>query len=194
MKQDVLTHKRVCLLLSGGILVTDQGECKRGSTSVFRMHCECQSECFQLGWGVGTIPGLIDTTVSQSSKLAESENFSISLKTMVSESHWRKKVRSPVAKHPIWCWLMCFSVLLFPSAHIGEVSSENFLDYKNRGVNGSHRGQIIWKIDASSYFVECEYWPHSCGPADMVGAEFSCILSILLQCFHSKGCLHLGAM
>ncbi|KAH0507206.1 E3 ubiquitin-protein ligase HECW1 [Microtus ochrogaster] len=39
---------------------------------------------------------------------------------------------------------------------IGEVSSENFLDYKNRGVNGSHRGQIIWKIDASSYFVESE--------------------------------------
>ncbi|KAK2516097.1 Hecw1 [Columba guinea] len=37
---------------------------------------------------------------------------------------------------------------------IDEVLSENFLDYKNRGVNGSHRGQIIWKIDASSYFVE----------------------------------------
>uniref|UniRef100_A0A2K5Y7H4 HECT-type E3 ubiquitin transferase n=1 Tax=Mandrillus leucophaeus TaxID=9568 RepID=A0A2K5Y7H4_MANLE len=37
-----------------------------------------------------------------------------------------------------------------------EVLSENFLDYKNRGVNGSHRGQIIWKIDASSYFVEPE--------------------------------------
>nr|XP_056713604.1 E3 ubiquitin-protein ligase HECW1 isoform X2 [Euleptes europaea] len=39
---------------------------------------------------------------------------------------------------------------------IDEVLSENFLDYKNRGVNGSHRGQIIWKIDASSYFVESE--------------------------------------
>ncbi|XP_077159092.1 E3 ubiquitin-protein ligase HECW1 isoform X9 [Paroedura picta] len=39
---------------------------------------------------------------------------------------------------------------------IDEVLSENFLDYKNRGVNGSHRGQIIWKIDASSYFVEAE--------------------------------------
>ncbi|XP_054980910.1 E3 ubiquitin-protein ligase HECW1 isoform X3 [Sorex araneus] len=39
---------------------------------------------------------------------------------------------------------------------IDEVLSENFLDYKNRGVNGSHRGQIIWKIDASSYFVEPE--------------------------------------
>ncbi|XP_048195370.1 E3 ubiquitin-protein ligase HECW1 [Perognathus longimembris pacificus] len=39
---------------------------------------------------------------------------------------------------------------------IDEVLSENFLDYKNRGVNGSHRGQIIWKIDSSSYFVEPE--------------------------------------
>ncbi|KAJ7400822.1 E3 ubiquitin-protein ligase HECW1-like protein [Pitangus sulphuratus] len=40
------------------------------------------------------------------------------------------------------------------SLFVDEVLSENFLDYKNRGVNGSHRGQIIWKIDASSYFVE----------------------------------------
>uniref|UniRef100_A0AAR2L9R0 HECT-type E3 ubiquitin transferase n=1 Tax=Pygocentrus nattereri TaxID=42514 RepID=A0AAR2L9R0_PYGNA len=39
---------------------------------------------------------------------------------------------------------------------IDEVLSENFLDYKNRGVNGSHKGQIVWKIDASSYFVESE--------------------------------------
>ncbi|XP_035271957.1 E3 ubiquitin-protein ligase HECW1 isoform X2 [Anguilla anguilla] len=39
---------------------------------------------------------------------------------------------------------------------IDEVLSENFLDYKNRGVNGSHKGQIVWKIDASSYFVEAE--------------------------------------
>ncbi|KAL7887581.1 hypothetical protein AOLI_G00053020 [Acnodon oligacanthus] len=39
---------------------------------------------------------------------------------------------------------------------IDEVLSENFLDYKNRGVNGSQKGQIVWKIDASSYFVESE--------------------------------------
>uniref|UniRef100_A0AAY4BFW3 HECT-type E3 ubiquitin transferase n=1 Tax=Denticeps clupeoides TaxID=299321 RepID=A0AAY4BFW3_9TELE len=39
---------------------------------------------------------------------------------------------------------------------IDEVLSENFLDYKNRGVNGSHMGQIVWKIDASSYFIESE--------------------------------------
>ncbi|XP_041923304.1 E3 ubiquitin-protein ligase HECW1 [Alosa sapidissima] len=39
---------------------------------------------------------------------------------------------------------------------IDEVLSENFLDYKNRGVNGSHRGQIVWKIDLNSCFVESE--------------------------------------
>ncbi|XP_033914568.2 E3 ubiquitin-protein ligase HECW1 isoform X2 [Acipenser ruthenus] len=39
---------------------------------------------------------------------------------------------------------------------VDEVLSENFLDYKNRGVNGSHKGQIVWKIVASSYFVEPE--------------------------------------
>uniref|UniRef100_A0A8C8JEQ5 HECT-type E3 ubiquitin transferase n=1 Tax=Oncorhynchus tshawytscha TaxID=74940 RepID=A0A8C8JEQ5_ONCTS len=39
---------------------------------------------------------------------------------------------------------------------IEEVSSENFLDYKSRGVNGSHKGQIVWKIEANSYFVELE--------------------------------------
>ncbi|XP_063160243.1 E3 ubiquitin-protein ligase HECW1 isoform X3 [Candoia aspera] len=39
---------------------------------------------------------------------------------------------------------------------IDEVLSENFLDYKNRGVNGSHQGQIIWKIDANSCFAESE--------------------------------------
>ncbi|XP_062337566.1 E3 ubiquitin-protein ligase HECW1 [Osmerus eperlanus] len=39
---------------------------------------------------------------------------------------------------------------------IDEVLSENFLDYKNRGVNGSHKGQIVWKIEANSYFVEPE--------------------------------------
>ena len=42
-----------------------------------------------------------------------------------------------------------------------EVLSENFLDYKNRGVNGSHKGQIVWKIEASSYFVERKYFSSS---------------------------------
>ncbi|CAB1349655.1 unnamed protein product [Coregonus sp. 'balchen'] len=37
-----------------------------------------------------------------------------------------------------------------------EVLSENFLDYKNRGVNGSHKGQIVWKIDTCSYFADSE--------------------------------------
>uniref|UniRef100_A0A8C3G892 HECT-type E3 ubiquitin transferase n=1 Tax=Cyclopterus lumpus TaxID=8103 RepID=A0A8C3G892_CYCLU len=39
---------------------------------------------------------------------------------------------------------------------VDEALSENFLDYKNRGINGSHRGQIIWKIDSSSNFRDSE--------------------------------------
>uniref|UniRef100_A0A8C5HL28 HECT-type E3 ubiquitin transferase n=1 Tax=Gouania willdenowi TaxID=441366 RepID=A0A8C5HL28_GOUWI len=39
---------------------------------------------------------------------------------------------------------------------VDEVLSENFLDYKNRGINGSHKGQIVWKIESSSNFSEAE--------------------------------------
>ncbi|XP_041824463.1 E3 ubiquitin-protein ligase HECW1 isoform X2 [Melanotaenia boesemani] len=39
---------------------------------------------------------------------------------------------------------------------IDEALSENFLDYKNRGINGSHKGQIVWKIDSSSHFSGSE--------------------------------------
>ncbi|XP_053715342.1 E3 ubiquitin-protein ligase HECW1 isoform X1 [Synchiropus splendidus] len=39
---------------------------------------------------------------------------------------------------------------------VDEPLSENFLDYKNRGINGSHKGQIVWKVDCSSHFSEPE--------------------------------------
>nr|XP_057916028.1 E3 ubiquitin-protein ligase HECW1-like isoform X2 [Doryrhamphus excisus] len=39
---------------------------------------------------------------------------------------------------------------------VDETLSENFLDYKNRGINGSHKGQIVWKIDCSSHFSDSE--------------------------------------
>ncbi|KAM9333475.1 E3 ubiquitin-protein ligase HECW1 [Pholidichthys leucotaenia] len=39
---------------------------------------------------------------------------------------------------------------------IDETLSDNFLDYKNRGINGSHKGQIVWKIDCSSHFSDPE--------------------------------------
>lgn len=71
------------------------------------------------------------------------------------------------AKGVFLAWLSAVHVVITgtywnqSSLFIDEVLSENFLDYKNRGVNGSHRGQIIWKIDASSYFVERKYFPSS---------------------------------
>ncbi|XP_029314123.1 E3 ubiquitin-protein ligase HECW1 [Cottoperca gobio] len=37
---------------------------------------------------------------------------------------------------------------------VDEALSENFLDYKNRGINGSHKGQIVWKIDSTSNFSD----------------------------------------
>ncbi|AWP20977.1 putative E3 ubiquitin-protein ligase HECW1 [Scophthalmus maximus] len=40
--------------------------------------------------------------------------------------------------------------------NVDEPLSENFLDYKNRGINGSHKGQIVWKIDCSSHFSDPE--------------------------------------
>ncbi|XP_061821729.1 E3 ubiquitin-protein ligase HECW1-like isoform X2 [Nerophis lumbriciformis] len=39
---------------------------------------------------------------------------------------------------------------------VDETLSENFLDYKNRGINGSHKGQIVWKIDCSSHLSDSE--------------------------------------
>ncbi|KAM6900114.1 E3 ubiquitin-protein ligase HECW1 [Xenentodon cancila] len=39
---------------------------------------------------------------------------------------------------------------------VDEALSENFLDYKNRGINGSHKGQIVWKIESSSHFTDAE--------------------------------------
>ncbi|XP_059183088.1 E3 ubiquitin-protein ligase HECW1 [Centropristis striata] len=39
---------------------------------------------------------------------------------------------------------------------VDEPLSENFMDYKNRGINGSHKGHIVWKIDSSSNFSNAE--------------------------------------
>ncbi len=50
-----------------------------------------------------------------------------------------------------------FCGYLLPSLSLSltdEVLSENFLDYKSRGVSGSHKGQVVWRIDASVCFME----------------------------------------
>ncbi|XP_038157644.1 E3 ubiquitin-protein ligase HECW1 isoform X2 [Cyprinodon tularosa] len=39
---------------------------------------------------------------------------------------------------------------------LDETLSENFLDYKNRGISGSQKGQIVWKIDSNSNFRSSE--------------------------------------
>lgn len=34
-------------------------------------------------------------------------------------------------------------------------------DSKNRGVNGTQRGQIVWRLEPGPYFMECE-WTRKC--------------------------------
>ncbi|XP_030634925.1 E3 ubiquitin-protein ligase HECW2 [Chanos chanos] len=40
--------------------------------------------------------------------------------------------------------------------HIDETCPANVWDSKNRGVNGTHRGQIVWKLEPGPYFMEPE--------------------------------------
>nr|XP_057908525.1 E3 ubiquitin-protein ligase HECW2 [Doryrhamphus excisus] len=40
--------------------------------------------------------------------------------------------------------------------HIDETSVANVWDSKNRGVNGTQRGQIVWRLEAGPYFMEPE--------------------------------------
>uniref|UniRef100_A0A6I8PP22 HECT-type E3 ubiquitin transferase n=1 Tax=Ornithorhynchus anatinus TaxID=9258 RepID=A0A6I8PP22_ORNAN len=40
--------------------------------------------------------------------------------------------------------------------HIDENSPANFWDSKNRGVSGTQKGQVVWRIEAGPYFMEPE--------------------------------------
>ncbi|XP_072435058.1 E3 ubiquitin-protein ligase HECW2 [Chiloscyllium punctatum] len=40
--------------------------------------------------------------------------------------------------------------------HIDEISPGNVWDSKNRGVNGTQKGQIVWRIELGPYFMEAE--------------------------------------
>ncbi|XP_072274946.1 E3 ubiquitin-protein ligase HECW2-like isoform X2 [Pyxicephalus adspersus] len=40
--------------------------------------------------------------------------------------------------------------------HIDENSPANFWDSKNRGVTGTQKGQIVWRIESGPYFMEPE--------------------------------------
>ncbi|XP_034461787.1 E3 ubiquitin-protein ligase HECW1 isoform X5 [Hippoglossus hippoglossus] len=40
--------------------------------------------------------------------------------------------------------------------HIDETSVANVWDSKNRGVNGTQRGQIVWRLESGPYFMEPE--------------------------------------
>ncbi|XP_067891771.1 E3 ubiquitin-protein ligase HECW2 isoform X2 [Heterodontus francisci] len=40
--------------------------------------------------------------------------------------------------------------------HIDEISPGNVWDSKNRGVNGTQKGQIVWRVEPGPYFMEAE--------------------------------------
>uniref|UniRef100_A0A8B9TF48 HECT-type E3 ubiquitin transferase n=1 Tax=Anas platyrhynchos TaxID=8839 RepID=A0A8B9TF48_ANAPL len=40
--------------------------------------------------------------------------------------------------------------------HIGKSEPSNFWDSKNRGVTGTQKGQIVWRIEPGPYFMESE--------------------------------------
>uniref|UniRef100_A0A674B2D0 HECT-type E3 ubiquitin transferase n=1 Tax=Salmo trutta TaxID=8032 RepID=A0A674B2D0_SALTR len=40
--------------------------------------------------------------------------------------------------------------------HIDETSPSNVWDCKNRGVNGTQRGQIVWRLEPGPYFMDAE--------------------------------------
>ncbi|KAF7667298.1 hypothetical protein LDENG_00068720 [Lucifuga dentata] len=40
--------------------------------------------------------------------------------------------------------------------HIDETSPSNVWDCKNRGVNGTQKGQIVWRLEPGPYFMESE--------------------------------------
>lgn len=47
--------------------------------------------------------------------------------------------------------LLDLTVLLLP---VDETSPSNVWDCKNRGVNGTQKGQIVWRLEAGPYFME----------------------------------------
>lgn len=42
-----------------------------------------------------------------------------------------------------------------------ETCVANVWDSKNRGVNGTQKGQIVWRLEPGPYFMEreCTSWP-----------------------------------
>lgn len=38
-----------------------------------------------------------------------------------------------------------------------ETSPSNVWDCKNRGVNGTQKGQIVWRLEPGPYFMESKY-------------------------------------
>ncbi|MEQ2213736.1 hypothetical protein XENOCAPTIV_020079, partial [Xenoophorus captivus] len=45
-------------------------------------------------------------------------------------------------------------VWIADSSFLDETSPSNVWDCKNRGVNGTQKGQIVWRLEPGPYFME----------------------------------------
>lgn len=57
-----------------------------------------------------------------------------------------------------------------------ETCVANVWDSKNRGVNGTQRGQVVWRLEPGPYLMECE-WSHSHWSV--------CTGPVLIACMHA---------
>ena len=51
----------------------------------------------------------------------------------------------------------CLTKLFCSLAGSDETSPSNVWDCKNRGVNGTQRGQIVWRLEPGPYFMDGEW-------------------------------------
>lgn len=75
-----------------------------------------------------------------------------------------------------WCWFV----------FTDETCVANVWDSKNRGVNGTQRGQIVWRLEPGPYFMERELSPaQGWGPEGWGGGITPLDLTNVCVCFLS---------
>uniref|UniRef100_A0A8C5DUY9 HECT-type E3 ubiquitin transferase n=1 Tax=Gouania willdenowi TaxID=441366 RepID=A0A8C5DUY9_GOUWI len=119
--------------------------------SVFRFSCECRLEpvllspsktCSPIGLPRANSDTDLVTSQSRSSLTASTLEFTLNRGQNLVIS-WDIKEEVDATD-----WIGLY--------HIDETSPSNVWDCKNRGVNGTQKGQIVWRLEAGPYFMEPE--------------------------------------
>lgn len=74
-------------------------------------------------------------------------------RTCASFSLWNN-ILQLLTNSQYWRWMMCLNICV-----TDETCVANVWDSKNRGVNGTQRGQIVWRLEPGPYFMEREWTP-----------------------------------